>query len=268
MRSHEKYAQLLSILEKLDSVVVAFSGGVDSALLLAASMDALGKEKVLAVTATSPFHLPEDLDTARSLADGLGARIRVIDSTAMKNSDFLSNPPERCYICKKDLLGKLSEIALEKGMAHVLEGSNSSDLDDIRPGFRAVREAGVLSPLLEAGMTKQDVREAARERGIASWNRPSEACLCTRIPFGQEITPERLQRIYLAEGVLKGMEIGTVRVRDHGDVARLEVSAADIEKICLPKNRAIILEMLLRTGYKHVSVDLAGYRTGSMNGGQ
>ncbi len=267
MVNHAKYMELLTYLEKLDSVLVAFSGGVDSSLLLAASVDALGKERVLALTATSPFHLPEDLDSARSLADVLGARLQVVDSKVMSNPEFLSNPPERCYFCKKELLGVLLETSRRQGIAHVLEGSNLSDLKDFRPGFRAVREAGVLSPLLEVGMTKEDVREAARERGIASWNRPSEACLCTRIPFGEAITPDRLQRIYSAEVILKSMGIGTVRVRDHGDVARLEVSAEDIGKICQENNRVIIAERLVKIGYKHVAVDLVGYRTGSMNAG-
>lgn len=267
MVNHAKYMELLTCLEKLDSVLVAFSGGVDSSLLLAASVDALGKERVLALTATSPFHLPEDLDSARSLADVLGARLQVVDSKVMSNPEFLSNPPERCYFCKKELLGVLLETSRRQGIAHVLEGSNLSDLKDFRPGFRAVREAGVLSPLLEVGMTKEDVREAARERGIASWNRPSEACLCTRIPFGEAITLDRLQRIYSAEVILKSMEIGTARVRDHGDVARLEVSAEDIEKICQENNRVIIAERLMKMGYKHVAVDLVGYRTGSMNAG-
>lgn len=267
MNNQTKYQLLIKYLEKLGSVLVAFSGGVDSALLLAASLDALGKDRVLAVTAASPIHLPEDLETARKLAGALGARWQVVESGEMNNPDFVSNPPERCYFCKKEVLGLLVEMARKQGVTHVLEGSNRDDLGDFRPGFRAVRETGVLSPLVEVGMTKEEIREAARERGIAAWNRSSEACLCTRIPYGQKITPERLQRIYRAEAVVKSLVTGSVRVRDHGDVARLEVSPADIEKICREENRVCIAEKLLGLGYGHVAVDLAGYRTGSMNRG-
>lgn len=260
-----KYRELLEYLNKLGSTLVAFSGGVDSSLLLAASLDALGRDKVVAVTAVSPIHPPEDLDEARRTAAGLGARWQVVDSKEMLNPHFVANPPERCYYCKKDLLSLLVENAHQWGIVRVVEGSNLNDLEDFRPGFRAVRETGVLSPLLEIGMTKEEVREAARERGISAWNRPSDACLCTRLPYGREITPERLDRIYRAEAVVKGLGISAARVRDHGDIARLEVLAADIEKICREENRVYVAEKLREIGFIHVAVDLMGYRTGSMN---
>lgn len=262
-----KYRELLEYLDKLGSALVAFSGGVDSSLLLAASLDVLGRDKVMAVTAVSPIHPPEDLDEARRMAAVLGARWQAVDSKEMLNPHFVANPPERCYYCKKELLSLLVENAHKWGIARVVEGSNLNDLDDFRPGFRAVRETGVLSPLLEVGMTKEEIREAARERGIPAWNRPSDACLCTRLPYGREITPERLKRIYRAEAVLKGMGVGAVRVRDHDDIARLEVPAADIEKICREENRVYIAEKLHEIGFIHVAVDLMGYRTGSMNVG-
>ncbi len=266
MEAGEKYKRLVDYLRNLEGVLVAFSGGVDSSLLLAASLDALGRDKVLAVTAGSVIHPPEELAQARELAGALGSRWQAVQSAEMQDPDFTANPPERCYHCKKGLLARLVEMAAGEGMARVAEGSNSSDLEDFRPGFRAVREAGVLSPLLEVGMTKQEIREAARERGIPTWNRPSDACLCSRLPYGRKITPERLHRIYLAEGIVKGIGLsGAVRVRDHGEIARLEVAAKDIELLCREENRINIWQKLKGLGYKYVAVDLAGYRTGSMN---
>lgn len=265
MKYSKKYGLLVHYMEKTGGVLVAFSGGVDSSLLLAASLDALGRERVLAVTASSPIHPPEELEEARRLADGLGARWRAVESTEMRNPDFLANPPERCYHCKRDLLARLGEMARGEGLDRVVEGSNLDDMGDFRPGFRAVREAGVLSPLLEVGMTKEEIREAARERGLPAWDGPSDACLCTRLPYGEKITPERLRRIHLAERVIKGLGIGKVRVRDHGEIARLEIPAGDIEKICRGEQRAYITKELLELGYRYVALDLEGYRTGSMN---
>lgn len=265
MNTGKKYSKLVEYMEKLGSVLVAFSGGADSSLILAAALDALGRERVLAATATSPIHPPGDLEEARRLAGDLGARWQVVETNEMENEDFLANPPDRCYHCKNELLAWMAGLAEREGLARVVEGSNLDDLKDSRPGFRAVREAGVLSPLLEVGMTKKEIREAARERGVPSWNRPSDACLCSRIPYGEKITPDRLKRIYLAESVVKGLGVGTIRVRDHGDVARLEVMPDDMVKICRVENRDLISRELTALGFKFVTLDLAGYRTGSMN---
>lgn len=265
MGNVNKYSILVDYMGNLGSVLVAFSGGVDSSLLLAAALDALGRERVLAVTATSPIHPPEDLAEAQKLAELLGARWQVVESAEMQNSDFLANPPDRCFFCKRDLLARLADLAAAGGLARIVEGSSQSDLEDFRPGFRAVREAGVSSPLLEAGMTKEEIRNAARERGIPNWNRPSDACLCSRVPYGEKITPERLNRIYLAEKVVKGLGVGMVRVRDHGETARLEVPGEDIEKVCRVENRHYIVRELMALGYRYVAVDLEGYKTGKMN---
>lgn len=265
MNTEIKYGILVEYMEKMVTALVAFSGGVDSSLLLAAAIDALGKERVIAVTAVSSIHPPEDAEQARRIAGLLGARWRAVESSEMKNPLFVANPPERCYFCKRDLLNLLAQIAREEGMSRIVEGSNISDLDDYRPGFRAVREAGAASPLLEAGMTKEDVRNAARERGIPNWSSPSDACLCSRIPYGAAITAERLTRIYQAEKVIKGLGVETVRVRDHGEIARVEVPESDIENVCRAGNRLQVVQMLNKLGFKYVTVDIGGYRTGSMN---
>ncbi|MCL5057174.1 MAG: ATP-dependent sacrificial sulfur transferase LarE [Actinobacteria bacterium] len=265
MGSWEKFGRLVDYMKGLDSVLVAFSGGVDSLLLLDAAIEALGRERVLAVTAASVIRSPEEREEALRLAVLFGARWVEVESGEMRNTDFVANPPERCYHCKKDLLSLLGALASREGLAHIVEGSNKSDLDDFRPGYRAVRESGALSPLLEAGISKDDVREILKARGTAGWDRPSEACLCSRVPYGTEITEGKLKRIYLAEKAVKTLGLVTLRVRDHGDTARLEVPAGEIEKICREENREFILQELKGLGYKHVTVDLGGYRTGNMN---
>ena len=265
MEIKTKYHQLVSYLKKLDSVLVAYSGGVDSTLLLAAALDALGRDKVLAVTATSPIHSPEEMDEARRLTNVLGVQWQDMASSEMGNPDFLSNPPDRCYHCKKIKLAGLIELAVLKGLAYVVEGSNYSDLQDYRPGYRAVQETGVLSPLLEIRMTKEEIRSASRKRGISCWDKPSNACLCSRIPYGQAITVDRLHRVYMAEKIIVNMGFNTVRVRDHGDIARIEVAVSDLEKICQDENRVYLSQRIKELGFKYVTVDMMGYRTGSMN---
>jgi len=265
MEYRRKYGLLVAYLKKLESVLVALSGGVDSSLLLTASLEALGRDRVLAVTAASPIHPPEEVEEAGKLANTLGARWRRIKSNEMNDAEFLANPPERCYFCKRGMLFTLQEMARREGLSRVVEGSNLDDLNDFRPGFRAVREAGAVSPLLEAGLTKEEIRAMAREKGLAAWDRLSDACLCSRIPYGQRITPGRLERIYRAECVIKELGAARVRVRDHGEIARLEVSAGDIEMICREAKRERITRELNELGFKYVTVDLNGYRTGSMN---
>lgn len=265
MESMKKYSLLIDYMQNIDSVLVAFSGGVDSLLLLAAAVEALGREKVLAVTAVSAIHPPEEKEEAKELAAFWGARWLEVESREMENPYFLANPPDRCYHCKKGLLELLSGIASREGLAWMAEGSNRSDLDDYRPGYRAVKESGVLSPLLEAGITKADVREILKTKGVSGWDKPSDACLCSRIPYGVAVTGDILKRVYLAEKVIKDFGVSVVRVRDHGDTARLEVLPKNIETICREDNRAVIVQKLKSLGYKHVAIDMQGYRTGSMN---
>jgi uncharacterized protein len=265
MKALEKYDRLVQYMKGLESLLVAFSGGVDSILLLCAALEALGRDRVLAATAVSVIRSPEEREEACRMADYLGARWVELQSGEMQNTAFTANPPERCYHCKKDLLALLGSLAAEEGLVCLAEGSNKSDLDDHRPGFRAVRERGVLSPLLEAGISKDEVREILRIKGIPGWDRPSEACLCSRIPHGTGITGERLNRIYLAEKAVKDLGFKVIRVRDHGLVARLEVPAEDMEAILKEANRLTIVKKLSQLGYRHISLDMAGYRTGSLN---
>ena len=260
-----KFNKLVDYISKLDSVLVAVSGGVDSALLLAASTKALGKERVMAVTASSPVDPPGDLDTAQELAAFLGVEWKMLESQELMDADFIANTRERCYHCKKGLLKELLLLARRQGLARVLEGSNYDDLKDYRPGYKAVREAGVLSPLTEVEMTKGEIREASRKLGLSCWNRPSGACLATRIPYGEVITESRLKRIALAESILHDLGQSVVRVRDHGEIARLEVAEESIAQLSKDGVRQNILRRFKELGYKYVTIDLQGYKTGSMN---
>lgn len=264
----EKYNKLLEIIQGLDSVLVAFSGGVDSTLLLAACIKSLGRDKVLAVTAASPIHKPEELALAKDIARQLGVRWLQINTVEMDNPLFVANEPDRCYHCKAGMLAGLFEMASHRGFINVVEGSNLSDINDFRPGFKAVRESGVKSPLLEAGLTKGEIMVLAREAGLSNWNRPPDACLCSRIPFGTAIRQELLEKVYKAEKLVQGLGISPVRVRVHGDTARVEVPPEDMGLLCDEKYRQMLVTGLKNLGFKYVSIDLEGYRTGSMNPGQ
>jgi uncharacterized protein len=259
----EKERRLEAILRDAGSVVLGYSGGVDSTLLLKKSLDVLGATNVLAVTAASATYDPEEVDEATRLAEWLGAPHERLRSTELEDEGFLLNPPERCYYCKADLYGDLVALASARGFRAVIDGSHADDALDFRPGLKALDERGVLSPLKEAGFTKGEIRELSRRLDLPTADKPANACLASRFPYGETITPEKLGRVGRAERVLREAGFDVVRVRHHGNVARIEVPLPDQARLLaaaaefLPKIKAL--------GYVWVACDIEGYRSGSMN---
>lgn len=258
-----KRDRLVGLLREMGGCVIGFSGGVDSTFLFAIAAEALG-ERVLAVTATSETYPSRELREARELAAGIGGRHRVIVSEELDIPGFSENPRDRCYHCKKELFSKLRAIADEEGLPHVLDGSNVDDLGDYRPGRTATRELSVRSPLIEAGLSKNDIRELSRAMGLSTWDKPAFACLSSRFPYGVRITREKLTRVGRAEEALRGLGLRVVRVRHHGDVARLELGPREFLQ-AVNGLRDEIVRRVKEAGYTYVALDLQGYRTGAMN---
>ncbi len=261
IRHAEIYDHLLAAIRPLTRVVVAFSGGVDSTLLLDACTRALGRENVLAATLDAPYMARAEIADARRVAAVLGARHAVIDAPFPEA--LRANPEDRCYQCKRHLLGRLQTLAPSQGFGRVVEGSNADDLDDHRPGMRAVRELGVLSPLLAAGLDKAAVRELSRWRGLDTWDKPAQPCLLTRFPHGAAISMTDVRRVETAEAMLRDLGFVGARVRCHGDLARIEVSSEQVAALAQTGQKAHAA--LKELGYAFVTLDLAGYRRGSFN---
>jgi uncharacterized protein len=259
----DKLEDLERILAGLESAVVAFSGGVDSSLLLAVAVKVLGG-RALAVTATSETYPERELIEARSLVGQLGARHREVVSEELDIPEFKHNPRNRCYYCKKELFAKLREIADQEGLAHVLDGTNLDDRSDHRPGRQAAEELDVRSPLEEAGFTKADIRALSQRLGLPSWDKPAFACLSSRFPYGIAITAERVGQVGRAEDALRGLGFRVLRVRYHDTVARLELGPEEFA-LATGLLRDEVSRLVREAGFVYVAIDLQGYRTGAMN---
>lgn len=258
----EKHAALLERLESLGSVLVAYSGGVDSTLLAVCAHAALG-DRCKAVLATSDTYPESEVAFARELAGTLGLTLLEVETYELADPRFAENTPDRCYWCKGELFGLLARVAEVHGLEYVADGNNADDLSDHRPGHRAAVELGVVSPLQDVGMTKAEIRELSRELGLPNWDKPSMACLASRFPYGERITDEGLARVGATESVLRALGISQYRVRSHGDVARIEIAAEEMDAAW--GAREDIARAAREAGFSYAALDLDGYRTGSLN---
>ena len=260
--AQRKETQLFELLHEMESVLVSFSGGVDSSYLLAIAHSALGS-RAMAATGLSQTYAREEMDEARIVANEIGGEHLFVDTAELTDPRYADNSHQRCFFCKTELYSRLRELADARGLRHVIDGSNSDDLDDFRPGMRAARELGVRSPLQEVGLTKSEIRLLSQRLGLRTWDKPPVACLSSRFAYGDPITVEKLRQVADAESAVRGLGFSGFRVRHHDDIARLEVPRDQLARAVERADE--LVDALRAAGYRHVVLDLAGYRSGSSN---
>lgn len=259
-----KLEQLKDLFSRMERALIAYSGGIDSSLVAKIAYDILG-DRALAVTAVSPSLLPEELAEAKLQAQYIGIRHELVSTQEMANPEYTSNPINRCYFCKSELHDTLKPLAQQQGYFYVVDGVNSDDLQDYRPGIQAAKERGSRSPLAEIGVSKAEVREMARHLGLAWWDKPAQPCLSSRFPYGEEITVAKLHRVGRAEIYLRQLGYQNLRVRSQGDTAKIELPASDIQQFVLKTDLAQVITAFKGFGFSFVTLDLEGYRSGKLN---
>lgn len=259
-----KYKKLKGILEEMGSVLVAFSGGVDSSFLLKTAHEVL-RDEVFAVIASSETYPEKEKEEAIKIAQYLNVRYKIIRTLELENPDFVNNSPQRCYFCKRVLFSRLKEIAEDEGISCVIDGANLEDTGDYRPGSIAAEELGIRSPLKEARFIKSEIRKLSKQLGLPTWNKPSMACLASRFPYYMRIDIKSLKRVSQAEDFLRALGFSQIRIRHHGQIARIEIEPKEFPEIMEKGVREKIVKTLKKLGYTYITIDLAGYRTGSMN---
>ncbi len=260
----EKYQQLQIIFKEMDKTLIAYSGGVDSALIAKVAFDVLG-DRALAITAISPSLLPEELIEAEEQAQQIGIIHEIVETQEMENPNYTSNPINRCYFCKSELHDTLKPLAVERGYPYVVDGVNADDLRDYRPGIQAAKERGVRSPLAEVGLSKAEVRELSKQLGLAWWDKPAQPCLSSRFPYGEEITLAKLQRVGRAEIYLRKLGYRNLRVRSEGETARIELLPEHIRDFVINTDLDQVVKVFQDFGFTYVTLDLEGYRSGKLN---
>lgn len=264
----DKEQRLIQWLRDRGRVAIGYSGGVDSAYLAAVAVDAVGRDNVLAIIGRSASYPASQWEAARNVATGIGLVIEEVDTDELNDPNYAANPNNRCYFCKTELWTRLEPVARARGFDAICDGTNADDLGDYRPGAQAAKEHGILSPLAELGLSKQDIREYSRERGLPTWQQPSSPCLSSRIPYGTPVTVARLAQVESAEGALRAVGVrGDLRVRHFGDRARVELGAEELGRCASPEHRERLEAAVLAAGYSQVEIDPRGFRSGALNEG-